>query len=147
MQKHLDIKRVIHSGIRQTHLEWNSDCTAIERYFDTEIKPRVDMLRRKSCTNRLFVQFHEYRENKEIYKPQTGPGKYTVLIVVNPGPGFPLLCDGTQGSDGNRSFTLRDITQIPDEKGAVVIFEASIARKEPVVKGNGGSCILLAYQE
>ncbi|OJZ80205.1 hypothetical protein ASPFODRAFT_464446 [Aspergillus luchuensis CBS 106.47] len=147
MQKHLEIKRVIHSGIRQTHLEWNSDCTAIERYFDTEIKPRVEMLRRKSCTNRLFVQFHEYRESTEIYKPQTGPGKYTVLIVVNPGPGFPLLCDGTQGSEGNTSFTLRDITQIPDEKGAVVIFEASIARKEPVVKGNGGSCILLAYQE
>lgn len=112
-----------------------------------EIKPQIKILQRKSCTNHLFVRFHEHREPTEIYKPKIGPGKYTVLIVVESGPGFPLLCDGTHGSEGNKAFTLRDITQIPEEKGAVVIFEASIARKEPAVKANGGSCILLAYQE
>lgn len=115
--------------------------------FFEEIKPRIKILQRKSCTNHLFVQFHEHRESTKIYKPQIGPGKYTVLIVVKSGSGFPLLCDGTHGSEGNKTFTLRDITQIPEEKGAVVIFEASIARKELAVKGDGGSCILLAYQE
>lgn len=35
IQKHLDVKRVVYSGNRQTHLEWNSDCAAVETYFET----------------------------------------------------------------------------------------------------------------
>ena len=115
-------------------------------FVPKEIKPQIEILRRKSCTKHLFVHFHEHREPTRIYKPQIGPERYTVLIVVKPGHGFPLLCDGTHGSEGNNAFTLRDITQIPDEKGAVVIFEANIARKDPAVKADGGSCILLGYQ-
>lgn len=41
VQKHFDVKRVVHSGIRQTHLEWNSDCAAIETYFDTVSKVKA----------------------------------------------------------------------------------------------------------
>ena len=41
VQKHFDVKRVVHSGIRQTHLEWNTDCAAIETYFDTVNKEKI----------------------------------------------------------------------------------------------------------
>ena len=41
IQKHFDVKRVVHSGIRQTHLEWNTDCAAIETYFDTVNKDKI----------------------------------------------------------------------------------------------------------
>lgn len=53
-----------------------------------EIKSQIKNLQRKPCTNHLFVRFHEHQE---VYKPQIGPGKYTVLIVVESSPGFPTV--------------------------------------------------------
>jgi hypothetical protein len=109
------------------------------------MKPRIQTLQDKSCSNRWFVHFHNYPERSNIYKPSVSPGKYTVLIVIKAGSGFPLLCEGTHVTEGARVSPVTSIMEIPQEEGSVVVFDASIARQDPAVKSSGGSCILLAY--
>ncbi|KAI9923415.1 hypothetical protein ASPWEDRAFT_177869 [Aspergillus wentii DTO 134E9] len=145
LQSHLEPQNITRRITRQTHLQWNGDCDAIEAHFESKIKPQIQTLSSRTCSNRWLVHFHDFPERSNIYKPNVRAGKYTVLIVVKMGPGFPLLCEGTHLTEGAGISPVTSIMDIPQEEGSVVIFDASIARQDPMVKGPGGSCILLAY--
>jgi hypothetical protein len=112
------------------------------------LKPNIATLQAKKCSNRRFVYFHEYPTASGIFKPEHGAGKHTVAIVIREGPGFPLICKGshkssTSSSDAGSVF----FDASSSGAGSVVVFDASIEREDPVVKGGGGAGILLLYRE
>jgi hypothetical protein len=113
----------------------------------------------KICSNRRFVFFHEYPTASGILKPEHGAGKHTVAIVIREGPGLPLICKGSHKSNELDTSKLDPPSTSPlgagsvvfdassSGAGSVVVFDASIGREDPVVKGVGGAGILLLYRE
>jgi len=145
VQVHLQSKAIIRRIHRQTQLKWNPECDAIVTFFEENLQPKISTLRDKTCFNRWFVHFHEFSEGSGLYKPGIEQGKYNVLIVIQRGSGFPFFLEGSHAEGDSGVARITAIVEIPQEEGAVVIFDANIGRQDTAVKGNGGTCILLAY--
>ncbi|KAF7589613.1 hypothetical protein BBP40_004027 [Aspergillus hancockii] len=146
VQQHLANKDVLQRRIRQIQLSWNEDCEAVMTYFDTIIKPFIPTLRGRPCFNRWFVQFHDRPKGPQIYKPGVEKGTYNVLIVIQPGPGLPLFCEGSHVEIVNGAMApVTSIVEVPQREGAVVLFDATIGRQDTAVEGVGASCIILVY--
>jgi hypothetical protein len=109
--------------------------------------------------NRRFVFFHEYLTASGILKPKHSAGKHIVAIVIREGPGLPLICKSSYKSNelnlskldppstsplgaGSMVFDVSSLGA-----GSIVVFNVSIEREDPVVKGVGGARILLLYRE
>lgn len=111
------------------------------------LKPSITTLRTKTCQNRRFAYFHEYPTSSGIYRPEHGAGKHTVAIVIRDGPGFPLICKGSHKSNELAVSALGTPSMSFSGEGSVVVFDASIGREDPPVKGVGGAGIFLLYGE
>jgi hypothetical protein len=71
-----------------------------------------------------------------------------VAIVIREGPGFPLICKGSYKSSISSSdvgSVFFDVSSLG--AGSIVVFDISIEREDPVVKGVSGAGILLLYRE
>ena len=70
-------------------------------------------------------------------------GTFTVLIVIRPGSGFPVLYNKSHIS--YRDDLQYATTKIPQEAGTVVVFDSKLVRYDPPVEHDGGACLLLLY--
>jgi hypothetical protein len=68
---------------------------------------------------------------------------YTVAIITQAGPGFPRVCEGSHISENPSASTIP--VDIPQEVGAVVVFDARLECQNPAVMDAGGEGILLLY--
>jgi hypothetical protein len=68
-----------------------------------------------------------------------------VAIMIRDGPGLPLICKGSHKSDELNMSTLGPIFPSSSGEGSVVVFDASIGREDPPVKGVGGAGSFLQY--
>jgi len=78
------------------------------------------------------------------YRPEYGTGKYTVAIVIRDGPGLPHFCKGSHKSN---ELDLSTPSRISAGQGSVIVFDATIGREDPLVKGVGWAGILLLYRD
>jgi hypothetical protein len=69
-----------------------------------------------------------------------------VEILIRDGPGLPLICKGSHLSSELDTSAL-DPSSTSSGEGSVVVFDASIGREDPPVKGVGGASIFLLYGE
>ncbi len=106
------------------------------------MKPIIEVLRSKSYQNRRLVFFHDFLDSSQIHRP--AQGKHTVIIIIQEGPGFPLVSKGSHSID-IASVSTTSMKTIPQENGLVVVFDAGIACQYPAVKGVGGYGIILLY--
>lgn len=98
--------------------------------------------------NRWFVQYHDRPKGTSIYKPRVEKGTYNVLIVIEPGAGFPRFYEGSHVESENETMAPAVSTyavDVPQQKGAVIVFDATLGRRDSAVEGIGASCIMLAY--
>lgn len=61
-----------------------------------------------------------------------------MIIVIQEGPGFPLISEGSHVIDIT-SVSTTSMRTIPQANGSVVVFHAGIACQYPAVKGVGGT--------
>jgi hypothetical protein len=71
-----------------------------------------------------------------------------VIIIIEEGQGFPLICEESHVADGQHIASLTDesMRPIPQKERSAVVFNSNIARQDSAVAaGRGGSAILLLY--
>lgn len=107
------------------------------------LKPKIEVLRDKPFRNRRLVFFHEFLDSSQIHRPPA-QGKYTVIIIIKGGSGFPRISKGSHLVDITTVSTT-SMEDIPQENGLVVVYDAGMACQYPAVKGVGGYGILLLY--
>lgn len=107
------------------------------------MKQSIAAIRYNQCLRRRFVYFHDISTRSPILIPKDVTGTFTVLIVIRPGSGFPVLYDKSHISyhDGVEYAT----TNVPQQTGTVVVFDSKLVRYDPPVEHDGGACLLLLY--
>ncbi|KAE8355565.1 hypothetical protein BDV28DRAFT_128688 [Aspergillus coremiiformis] len=149
VQRHLKRKEDdIEGRRRQIQLHWNGDCAEVMHYFNRVIKPRIPTLKPKPCLNRWFIQLLDRPKETAIYRPLVEKGTYNVLIVIEPGAGFPRFYEYSHVGMENEAMApviSPYVVDVPQREGAVVLFDATIGRQDSAVEGIGASYIILVY--
>ncbi len=70
-----------------------------------------------------------------------------MAIMIRDGPGLPLICTGSHKSNELDMSAFNPPSSCFSGEGSVVVFDATIGREDPQVKGTGGAGIFLLYGE
>jgi hypothetical protein len=84
-------------------------------------------------------------EKSPILRPKTEKGRYTALVVIKKGQGFPYIYEGSHHTDDEEiALCIEDSTKfIPQKEGTLVVFDSKILRQDPTVEPNKSGYAML----
>jgi hypothetical protein len=91
----------------------------------------------KESPHGRLVTFTSTGEKSPILRPKTKKGRYTALIVIKKGQGFPHIHEGSHNTDDEEiALCIEHSTTFIPQEGTLVVFDSRILCQDPTVEPN-----------